>query len=277
MSKDIKLKSYAKINISLNIISKEKYGNHKIESLFSFIDLYDEIFIKKIKSKNHKISFVGKYSKNIGKKNTVSKLMKILDKVILHNKMKYFIKINKKIPQKAGLGGGSMNAATVLNYFSRKRDKNYKIANLIGSDVKLGLNKYNKILLSSEQIIKIKKNLNMNLLIIKPFFGCSTKEIYSKVKNFSSINFKNFKKNLINKANFKKYKNDLEKIVLNKYPSLSNLKRSISKLPRISFVRMTGSGSCFIAYFNSRIDTINAAKIFKKKHKNYLCIISKTI
>ena len=110
--------------ISLNIISKEKYGNHKIESLFSFIDLYDEIFIKKIKSKNHKISFVGKYSKNIGKKNTVSKLMKILDKVILHNKMKYFIKINKKIPQKAGLGGGSMNAATVLNYFSRKRDKN---------------------------------------------------------------------------------------------------------------------------------------------------------
>ena len=130
MSKDIKLKSYAKINISLNIISKEKYGNHKIESLFSFIDLYDEIFIKKIKSKNHKISFVGKYSKNIGKKNTVSKLMKILDKVILHNKMKYFIKINKKIPQKAGLGGGSMNAATVLNYFSRKRDKNYKIANI---------------------------------------------------------------------------------------------------------------------------------------------------
>ena len=61
MSKDIKLKSYAKINISLNIISKEKYGNHKIESLFSFIDLYDEIYIKKIKSKNQKISFVGKY------------------------------------------------------------------------------------------------------------------------------------------------------------------------------------------------------------------------
>ena len=52
---------------------------------------------------------------------------------------------------------------SLTQLIARKRDKNYKIANLIGSDVKLGLNKYNKILLSSEQIIKIKKNLNMNL------------------------------------------------------------------------------------------------------------------
>ena len=38
---------------------------HKIESLFSFIDLHDEIFIKKINSKNHKIIFYGKFSKGI--------------------------------------------------------------------------------------------------------------------------------------------------------------------------------------------------------------------
>ena len=62
----IKIKSYAKINLALNIIGK-KSSLHRIETLVSFISLHDEIFIKKIKSNNHKVSFVGKFSKNITK------------------------------------------------------------------------------------------------------------------------------------------------------------------------------------------------------------------
>ena len=79
-----KIKSYAKINLALNIISKSK-DLHKIESLVAFIDLYDLIKIKKIKSKNHKIKFYGKFSKNINSNNTVSKLLRILDEKNLNN------------------------------------------------------------------------------------------------------------------------------------------------------------------------------------------------
>ena len=42
-----KIISYAKINISLGVIKKLKSKLHQIESLISFIDLYDEILIKK--------------------------------------------------------------------------------------------------------------------------------------------------------------------------------------------------------------------------------------
>ena len=49
-----KIKSYAKINLSLNVLGKFKSNLHKVESLVSFLTLNDEIFIKKIKSKNHK-------------------------------------------------------------------------------------------------------------------------------------------------------------------------------------------------------------------------------
>ena len=73
------IKSYAKINLALNIVGKTT-NLHKIESIIAFIDLYDLIFIKKIKSKKNNISFFGKFSGNIGKKNTVSELMKILEK-----------------------------------------------------------------------------------------------------------------------------------------------------------------------------------------------------
>ena len=45
-----KIKSYAKINLALNVIGKSS-ELHKIESLVAFINIYDLIFIKKIKKK----------------------------------------------------------------------------------------------------------------------------------------------------------------------------------------------------------------------------------
>ena len=108
------IRSYAKINLALNINGK-KFTLHKIESIVAFVYLYDEILIKKINSDNHNISFKGKFSKNIGKKNTVSKLLQILEKKNLLNNKKFQIQIKKNIPNKAGLGGGSMNAAAILN------------------------------------------------------------------------------------------------------------------------------------------------------------------
>ena len=58
------LKSYAKINLALNVTGKRN-SMHKIESIVSFVDLHDLISIIKINSNNHQISFYGKFSKNI--------------------------------------------------------------------------------------------------------------------------------------------------------------------------------------------------------------------
>ena len=115
-----KIKSYAKINLALNVIGK-KTKLHKIETLISFIDLYDLIYIKKVKEENHKIIFKGKFSKNIGKINTVTNLLKLLDKKSLLNSQKFEIKIVKNIPQEAGMGGGSMNAASLINFFTNQK------------------------------------------------------------------------------------------------------------------------------------------------------------
>ena len=80
------LKSYAKINLALNVTGKRN-SMHKIESIVSFIDLHDLISIQNIKSNNHKISFNGNFSKNIKIKNTVQKLLDLLDRSnLLKNK-----------------------------------------------------------------------------------------------------------------------------------------------------------------------------------------------
>ena len=56
------LKSYAKINLSLIINKKLKNGLHNIQSIYYLIDLYDKIYIKKIKNKKFdRISFYGPF------------------------------------------------------------------------------------------------------------------------------------------------------------------------------------------------------------------------
>ena len=92
-----KIKSYAKVNLALNVTGKNS-GLHKVESIVGFVSLYDVILIKKIESQKHTISFNGKYSKNIYKKNTISKLLKVLEKEKLLKGHKFEIKVNKFIP-----------------------------------------------------------------------------------------------------------------------------------------------------------------------------------
>ena len=151
------IKSYAKINLSLNVLGIQKNGLHKIQSIVSFLNFYDEIYIRPINKKKHIVKFIGPFSKNLNKNNTISQLLYILDKKNLLHKI-YEIQIKKNIPQKSGLGGGSMNAANILKYLIKKKimkankQKILEISKLVGSDVLLGLNSTNSILTSKNQI-----------------------------------------------------------------------------------------------------------------------------
>jgi len=279
----MKFKSYAKVNLSLNVVGKFKSKKHKIESIVSFLDFYDLIYLKPTSSNKHKVYFTGKFARGISRKNTISKLLHILDQKKLLNNQKFEIKINKNIPQKSGMGGGSMNAGSLINYFynnkiiklNKKRLIN--LANSIGSDVILGINPKNTILSSSGKLTKFKKKLGLHVLIVKPNFGCSTKFIYSKVRCYSKAKYNNPKQLLLSKKNIVNSSNALEKIVLREYPILMRIKLFLLKLSKVKFVRMSGSGSSILAYFYSKKATENARKKFKKEFNNYWCITSKTI
>ena len=279
---ETKIKSHAKLNLALNIIRK-KSSFHKIESIVAFVSLHDKIYIKKIKSKFHKVLFTGKFSYNIDKDNTVTKLLYILEKKELLNNKKFRIKINKDIPNKAGLGGGSMNASSILKYFVKKKivkiskKEVIEISNQIGSDVVLGLNFSNAILNKKNEIRYFRNYKKLYVLIVKPNFGCSTRDIFSKVKKFDIPRFNRPKKSMFNLNYLKKTKNSLEPIVFSKYHKLKKIKLFLENLYTPAFVRMTGSGSALVAYFQSKQNCDNAKKSFVKKYKKYWCIASKTI
>ena len=75
-----KINSWGKINLSLNVIKRVFNKFHRIESLVTFVRVSDEIYIRKINENNHKIIFSGKFANGIGKKNSVLRLLNILQK-----------------------------------------------------------------------------------------------------------------------------------------------------------------------------------------------------
>ncbi len=278
-----KIKSHAKINLSLNVLGKQKSKLHNLETLVGFLDLHDEIYIKKTKEKNHIIKFTGNFSDKIPKKNTISSLFKILDEEKKLKNQKYFISIKKNIPQEAGLGGGSMNAASLISYFVKKnkieltKKEKQNLCSKIGSDVILGIDQKNLVIAQRNKIKKIQKNLRIFTLLVKPSFGCSTKNIYAQVKNYSEPQFSKIKSKNIKFNSLSKMKNDLELISLNMYPRLRKLRDFFLNIDKNSHVRMTGSGSTIVGYFMSKKAALNAKKLLKKKYKNYWCNLSKTI
>ena len=130
---------------------------------------------------------------------------------------------------------------------------------------------------SNNQIKKFTKCPKYNTLLVKPNFGCSTKSIYSGVKKFEKAKFNNSNKNMFNKEFLKKMHNSLEPIAFSKYPKLEKIKSYLEKLTSPLFVRMSGSGSAIVAYFQTKKECDKAMTQFRKEYKKYWCISSKTI
>ncbi len=287
--KEFKIKSFCKINLLLRVIKKLRNGYHNIFSLITFCDLHDYIYIREIKSSNDKISFYGEFKKNINlESNTIIKVLYYLRKKNLLKKKYFNIRIKKNIPAGSGLGGGSSNAAVLLNFFKSKiglkisKKEVLKIARKIGSDVPIFLSRKNTILTGKKnEVLRVEKKFNLNVLIVYPNIHCSTKKIYAKNIKFSSGGYyskylfqKNKKiliKSLIGENN------DLEEAAIKLYPAIGSLINLIKIQKGCYFSRITGSGSACIGIFKDMKTAINAKKLIKRKFPKYLSLVSKTI
>ena len=102
-----KAKSFAKINLGLEILNKRNDGFHSIKTIMTKISLFDEIDIRK-SSKNSVIQAGIEEEKNL-----VTKILNFMQEKYFDEKLE--INIKKNIPYSSGLGGGSSNSATSSN------------------------------------------------------------------------------------------------------------------------------------------------------------------
>jgi len=274
--------SYAKINLTLNVNSRGKNNLHEIQSYYCLIDLKDKIKLKKNKIQKDKVSFNGPFAKLVSKSNnSVLNLLKQLRNLRLISNY-YSVTVKKNIPVFAGLGGGTGNAASIINHLLKKKMNKTILGRLeakIGSDLKLFFYKQG-FLKNLRSVTELKKKQKMFFVLIQPRVKCSTKEIYSNVRNYSRK--KILKKNIINTeikfiSYLSKNRNELQSIVEKKYPIIKKLLSIIQNEDGCHFSRMTGSGSVCYGLFNNQIKAKKALKNLKKKYPNFWASLAKTV
>ena len=276
------IKSYAKINLSLKVISKLKEGLHQIQSMYCLIDLYDEIKIKENKKKRDKISFKGPFAKFVKKNNnSITQLLSVLRKLKLI-KIYYSIEISKRIPVFGGLGGGTSNAAFILRFLIKKKINNNllnKLVSKIGSDLRLFFTKQG-ILKDLKSTVSLEKKQKLFFILVQPKERCSTKEIYAKVQKYSKKEDFRQCRNL-SKSKFLNYlsknRNDLQFVVEKKYPIIKKLLLDLKNMKGCCFSRMTGSGSVCYGLFKDQSEAKRGLNKLKIKYPKFWHTLAKTV
>lgn len=272
----ISVKSIAKINFGLRILSKREDGFHNLQTLFLPIKgLYDNISFEK----SEKLNFNSNISLLNDDSNLIIKAVQLLGNK-LGQKLNVKIDLLKQIPIGAGLGGGSSNAASTLLALNKLFNLNLSNNELIifalklGSDVPFFINPIHSIATSRGEVLNaIDLNLNKYILLVNPGIHISTKEAFSNIKNITSFKT-DYKGILLNGSiDFAKAKNvifnDFEDYVFCKFPEIAAIKETLIKNGAI-FAQMSGTGSTVYGIFDNFETGNSAAELFPK---NYFCYL----
>ena len=186
----MQLKSYAKINLSLDVLGKREDSFHEINSVMQKIDLYDELSFENSKETIVKSQF--KEDIILKAINEVKEIFQIEEGIT--------VSLKKNIPVAAGLGGGSSDAAATLIALNELWGLNLtpktfiKIASEIGSDIPFFLAGNTCFVAGRGDIVQPITFPEMNIILINPGYELSTKQAYSDLDDkhrkttFSSLN-----------------------------------------------------------------------------------------
>ena len=281
----IRLKSRAKINLSIDVLGKRQDGYHFVEMIMQTIDLYDIVKIKELDEDEIKVKSTS-LDIPLDEDNIVYKAAKIL-------KNKFYIKkgveifIEKNIPVAAGMAGGSSNAAAVLvglNHLWELRlsvDELKEIGLNLGADVPFCISGRPALAQGiGEKLTNIKGlPCDTNILICKPDLFVSTKEVYQGL-DLNNIKKRPNNKYLIEclksediKAVSESMVNILENVTIGKHKEISDIKQVMMKNNALGSM-MSGSGPTVFGLFKNKEDALIGKKELLKKYKQVYVVNS---
>jgi len=111
MSDAVRVRAHAKVNLFLRILARESSGFHQIETAFALLELADELVLRRTNS-GVTLEVEGPDLGPIDENLAVRAARMVLDAT--GNRFGVAIKLIKRIPVRAGLGGGSSDGAATL-------------------------------------------------------------------------------------------------------------------------------------------------------------------
>jgi 4-diphosphocytidyl-2-C-methyl-D-erythritol kinase len=256
----------AKINLSLRILNQRPDGFHEIETMIAPICLYDEIDLER---QNRWIDFsCDDPTLSSGDDNLVVRAAKLFFER-MKIKSGVSIKLQKKIPHGAGLGGGSSDAAATLRGLNQlfgtklSREQLAELGSVIGSDVPFFLFESAANCKGRGEIVELTKlKKKLSILLLKPDFGVPSAWAYSRWKDSNEIPGVRYQSQKFDGQNFA---NDLERPVFEKFVFLAELKMWSLKQNEVGAALMSGSGSTVFAVLRSEADADLLSKRARKE------------
>lgn len=268
------IKGRAKINLSLDVLSKRDDGYHNVKMIMHQIDLYDEILLKEIESGiliNTDLDYLPNDQENIAYK--AAKLM--IDKYSINKGV--FIDIKKNIPVAAGLAGGSTDAASVMIGLNKMWSIGASKLELMQMSIVLGADVPFCILGGcalaegiGEKLTSI-NGIDQWVVICKPNIRVLTAEVYKKldtnkitthpntnlvINSLQNNDIYELSKNLVNV---------LETVTENDFPIIKKIKKKMIDYGAIGAL-MSGSGPTVFGLYK---DYNKAKKAYESLSKIY--------
>ncbi len=272
----LKIKARAKVNLTLDVVGKRPNGYHDVRMVMQQIDLYDEVDVEMTEDGTMGLTcsdeFVPTDHRNIAFK--AAQLMR--EKYGLEKGFR--IHIEKNIPVAAGLAGGSTDAAAVIRAVNELCGLNLTMSEMqaiglqIGADVPFCLLE-NCALAEGlgEVLTPIRGFEHAWMILIKPNFGVSTKEVYKALKwdevtshpdtgtMIEALSVQNRHEILSN------LRNVLEDVTIGMFPQVAEVKTFLTGYGAEG-VMMSGSGPTVFGFYKSYERAKSAHKKIKKHY-----------
>ena len=268
MKEQLCLESPAKVNLRLEILKKRKDGYHELRTVLQKISLHDTLYFSLKEAIG--ISIVTDHPDlPIGKSNLVYRAAQsILERSNYRGGV--HIKIKKRIPLGAGLGGGSSNAATTMKALNQLLGVDLSQKDLmemglrIGADVPFFFSEGAAIGLGIGERLKQVELPGLWYILIYPNFQISTHWAYQHfilTKGQFHINLQRFLRT--SEGISRILRNDLEEVVSRQHPQITIMKKILIEAGALGAL-MTGSGPTVFGIFSEKESELAAYRRVKK-------------
>jgi 4-diphosphocytidyl-2-C-methyl-D-erythritol kinase len=244
--KHLTLQSPAKLNLMLHITGRRQDGYHLLQTVFQFIDLYDDMKI--VTTLDGSIERVDSHTSIAAADDIAIRAAQVLQNRF-QVKQGAQISISKRIPVGGGLGGGSSNAATTLLALNHLWELNLELSELASIGLGLGADVPVFVMGEAAWATGIGEELTpveLNepwYVVIHPGVQVSTAEIFNAeelTRDCDAITIRAFLRGAGS--------NVCEKVACKLY---SEIQQAIDWLNQFGSARMTGTGACVFAAFDS--------------------------
>ena len=187
MSVTLREGAFAKINLTLDVLGKRPDGYHDIQSVMQTISIRDDVEVEVGTAKPWTLS-CDKEDVPQDSSNLAWKAVEMFCRAAKRDPEGVAIRITKRIPTQAGLGGGSADAAAVLRALNRHYDYPFSIYALaelgaeVGSDVPFCTLGGTVLCQGRGERLRKLPDLPETLFVVcKPDFPVSTPELYRRL------------------------------------------------------------------------------------------------